>query len=329
MKKFYKPLIVACGLLGASTLYAQDSTNVAEEPETETTTEEVTDIYDMDLEALMNMDMEVTVASKKAEKISDAPGMITVYTKEDMENYGYYTLKDLANITSGYSSFSAFGETNLETRGQKAGSWNVNKHLLMVDGIPMNHARANSAPLENQMSLYFADRVEFLKGPGSALYGTSAFYGVMSITPKSLKENGMLSESKLSYGDLGNTKRLMSNALIKNDIGQMRISATLLKKGFSGDSLGANNSSFNYNNDNSTFLNTAYEFTGTKLKGLGIGLIYMNRNSHGGEFWGNIPSPVNQQNWEQLTPYLKYKTDISEKLSFDSYLKYNLSLIHI
>ena len=78
MKKFYKPLIVACGLLGATAMYAQDSTNVA--TETEPVTEEPTDIYEMDLEALMNMDMEVTVASKKAEKISDAPASITAYS---------------------------------------------------------------------------------------------------------------------------------------------------------------------------------------------------------------------------------------------------------
>jgi outer membrane receptor protein involved in Fe transport len=306
-------------------MYGQDTTNVGTEKPVKTTDDSM-DIYNMDLESLMNMNIEVTVASKKAEKISDAPGMVTVHTKNDMENYGYYTLKDLANITSGYSTFSAFGETNMETRGQKAGSWNVSKHLLLVDGIPMNHSRANSAPLENQMSLYFADRVEFLKGPGSALYGTSAFYGVVSVTPKSLKDNGSMGESKISFGDLGQSTRVMANALKKDDIGEMRISGSLYKKNFSGDSLGTtNNGIFHFNNDNSIFLNTAYKFTDTKLKGLGVGLVYMRRNSHAGEFWGATPSPVNEVTWEEFIPYLKYQRKLSNKLSFNSYLKYNAS----
>lgn len=282
------------------------------------------DVFDFSLEELLNI--EITVASKKAEKISDAPGSITAYSSKDIEKLGYYTLKDLANITSGYSSFSAFGETNLETRGQKAASWNVSKHLVLVDGIPVNHARANSAPLENQLSLFFADRVEFLKGPGSALYGTSAFYGVMNITPKQLEGNGSRADSKISFGDLGQSRRIMTNALMKNDIGEIRISANHFKKNFSGDSLGAQNKgAFHFNNDNSTFLNTAYKFTGSNLKGLGIGLIYMRRNSHAGEFWGATPSPVNEVTWEEFIPYLKYERELTDKLSFSSYLKYNSS----
>ena len=45
-------------------------------------------------------------------------------------------------------------------------------------------------------NLVFAEKVELLKGPGSALYGTSAFFGVMSITPKALSENGVLVDIK-------------------------------------------------------------------------------------------------------------------------------------
>ncbi len=281
-------------------------------------------LLELDLDFLLNM--EVTVASKVPERISDAPGMITAYSKDDIEDYGYYTIKDLANITSGYSTFSAFGETNMETRGQKAGSWNVSKHLLLVDGIPMNHSRANSAPLEYQIPVFFAEKVEFLKGPGSALYGTSAFYGVVSVTPKSLKENGTLVESKTSFGDLGNSKRMMANALVKTDVGQLGVSFSLYKKAFSGDSLGANNNNnFHFNNDNSVFMNTSYKFTSTKLKGLGIGMIYMRRNSHAGEFWGATVSPANEVTWEEVIPYVKYQRDLSDKLSFNSYLNYDAS----
>ena len=280
------------------------------------------DYYDLSLEELLNM--EVKVASKKAEKISDAPGMITSYSANDVERYGYYTLKDLANITSGYSTFSAFGETNIETRGQKAGSWNASKHLLLIDGIPVNHSRANSAPMEYQVPLYFADRVEFLKGPGSALYGNSAFYGVMNVSSKSLKEAGSLAESKITYGDAGKSNRIMGNAISKTDVGQANISFSYFTKGFSGDSLGVSGSGIeHFNNDNSLFLNSSYKFTESKLNGLGVGVIYMKRNSHAGEFWGATPSPVNEVTWEEFIPYVKYNRNLTEKLNFNSYVKYN------
>ncbi len=283
--------------------------------------EEKEDFYNMSLQDLVNL--EISVAAKTTEKIADAPGVITAYTSDDIERYGYYTLKDLSNITSGYSSFSSFGETNLETRGQKAGSWNVSKHLLLIDGIPVNHSRANSAPLEYQIPLFFANKVEFLKGPGSALYGNSAFYGVMNLTSKKLEDQKSLIETKFSYGDAGQSKRVMGNALNKNELGQASFSFGFYQKGFSGDSLGANNGTFHFNNDNSTFLKSSYSFTERKLKGFSLGFIYMNRTSHGGEFWGATPSPVNEVTWEEIIPYLKYERELNEKIKVKSYLKYN------
>jgi len=326
MKKVYRTVFSA---LSAGLLISALSTQShAQESKDSTRTDSENSLLliidDLGVEDLLNM--KVSVASKKEERISDAPGMITSYSSNDIERYGYYTLKDLANITSGYSTFSAFGETNVETRGQKAGSWNVSKHLLLVDGIPMNHARANSAPMEYNIPLFFADKVEFLKGPGSALYGTSAFYGVMSITPKSLKEKGVLAEGKITYGDIGNSKRIMANAISKTDIGQTSVSFSYFKKGFSGDSIGIPKNTKLFDNDNSIFVNSNFKFNDShKLKGLGVGVIFTRRNSHAAEFWGATPSPVNEVTWEEFVPYLKFKRDISKKLNFNSYLKYNAS----
>ncbi len=49
----------------------------------------------------------------------------------------------------------------------------------------------------------------------------------------------------------------------------------------------------------------------------------MSRNSHGGEFWGATPSPVNQTTWEQLIPYIKYDRKLKSEWSLKSYVKYN------
>src|SRR6187402_390222 len=104
----------------------------------------VTDPYS--LEALLNMN--VSVASKKEERVSEAPGSVTAYSDKDIARTGYYTLSDLANITVGYSAFSAIGEKTFETRGQKSDGFDNNKHLVLIDGIPFSHTRANRANSE-------------------------------------------------------------------------------------------------------------------------------------------------------------------------------------
>src|SRR5437868_232 len=89
--------------------------------------------------------------------------------------------KPANDVTAGYSSYSMYGENVFETRGQKAGAFVNNKHLVLIDGIPVNHGRGNSAIIGENFPLFFANRVEFLKGPASALYGTGAFFGVVNV----------------------------------------------------------------------------------------------------------------------------------------------------
>ena len=55
--------------------------------------------------------------------------------------------------------------------------------LVLVDGIPMNSARGNG-PHPSLVSTGMVDRIEVVRGPGSVLYGTSAFSGVINIVPR-------------------------------------------------------------------------------------------------------------------------------------------------
>lgn len=281
-------------------------------------------MFTMDLSGILNVS--VSSATKTKEKLSEASSVITAHTDKEIKNYGYYTLKDLANVTAGFSTLSTYGETNLETRGQIAGSWNVSKHLVLIDGIPFNHARANSAQLEMQSPLFFAEKVEFLKGPNSALYGTSAFYGVMDIKSKSLTKNGTDGKLRLTYGNRGNSKTVMGLANSKTDNGEFKIAFSMYDRHFSGDSLGLNRSVEAMDNDESHFINTSYKITSDNvLDGVKLGAIYSKRESHGGEFWGVVPSPVNNLTFEQIVPYIKYEKDINDNYSVNSYIKYNAS----
>jgi len=285
------------------------------------------DIFSIPLRELSNI--HVYSASKKNEKLIDAPGVITVYDKNDINDYGYYTLSDLSNITAGYSSYSIYGEKVFETRGQKAGSFNNNKHLLVIDGIPVNFARSNKVNTEEELPLFFANKVEFLRGPASSLYGIGAFYGVVNITTPDSELKGTSADNKISFGSLDLSKRIMSNVNIANEHGNLKLNFGYFQKDASKEFVGLVNNSNNlyWDDQKSTFFNVSYQFN-KKLKGLSFGTIYMNKSGGLGEHWmhGNYTSEVNNIQWTTLVIYSKYEKQFSKKLKLNSYLKLNESI---
>jgi len=288
------------------------------------------DVLELSMEELLNS--KVTVSSKKAERISDAPGSITAYSDKDIQNLGYYTLRDLANITAGYSSFKGIGETTFETRGQKQDGFDNNKHLVLIDGIPFNHARANMALAEENLPLFFAQRVEFLKGPGSALYGTSAFSGVINIISKDLEKDSTLVESKYSVGNNDFSRRAMMNIFNQSKMGRSKLCVGYFAKDNSNDFLGTGNAnnylSKYYDKSSNIFINSSHKILSGKLLGLSAGLIYSRKTGGLGEFWMGQQTqnfPYNLITWEQLVPYLKYEKMLFDKFSLNSYFKGNVS----
>lgn len=281
---------------------------------------------DLDLGELFDLDMEVTVASKKSEKISDAPGVVVAYSAADMERLGYYTIRDLAQITTGYSAQYNVGEQTLETRGRKSNSFDNNQHLLMVDGIPVRHARAGKVPVEEEMSLYGTKRVEFMKGPGSALYGAGAYSGVINVVSHDLDQNGVKAASQITYGTDNHTKNAMGYFIAKNDNGQFRASVSYFDKESQGEELmymgeETDGTWKNWSDRNAISVNMNY----THKSGLGTGFIYNKKTGGLGEFWANQSSIMNDLTWETGIGYLKFNRELTDVVSLNSYVLGNQS----
>tara|TARA_R110001592_G_scaffold238227_2_gene497738 strand:+ start:28502 stop:30544 length:2043 start_codon:yes stop_codon:yes gene_type:complete len=284
------------------------------------------ELAEMSLEGLLNLT--VTVASKKEESLADAPGIVTVYSQEDMEKTGYYTLAELASITAGYSTVDGGGNTRFETRGQTDG---LNaKHLLMIDGIPVNHARDYMAFTQEQLPLQFAEKVEFLRGPASALYGVSAFFGVVNIRSKDLQENGSISDFRVSTGSRDGEKQVMMNTINRSDSGQSKLAFGFYQKD-SSKSFIPNSTPLRselQDRQDSAFGNANYRIDEGIAKGLSMGMIYMSKDTGFGESWtgGVDTSEVNEERREIFIPYLKYARDLTDDVSVNGYLKYNRSV---
>ncbi len=290
---------------------------------------------DLTLEQLFNLPLQelsqitVSTGSKTELRPQDSPSIVTAYNRTMLDQLGYNTLSDLANITPGYSSYPIYGENVFETRGQKAASYDNHKHLLLIDGIPVAHARANTAISSEELPLYFAEQVEFLRGPGSALYGSSAYFGVINIKAKSIKQDGAISEFKSSMGNQDNNKRFMANAYHRKEGQSLTFNMGYYDKDPSRDFVGQidDEQYLNFDDKKDIFLRGKYQIHEGDLSGFEGGVMYISSRGGLGEFWSHsvFSHEVMDLTWKTVVPYLRYKNQISDEMQFSSYLKNNRS----
>jgi iron complex outermembrane receptor protein len=142
------------------------------------------DLTAMPIEQLLNL--EVSTASKIPQKISEAPSAVSVITAEDIRRHGYRTLADLLqNVRGIYVSYDR-NYSYLGTRGSvQPGDLNT-RVLVLIDGRRQNDVVYDQGAVgtEFPVDVNLIERVEFVPGPGSAIYGSSAFFGVINVITK-------------------------------------------------------------------------------------------------------------------------------------------------
>ncbi len=147
----------------------------------------VKDIEEVSLDVLLNQ--EVVVASKKSQKVEEAPAIISVVTKREIEERGYLNLYDALTSLPGINSIETyFGFNQLFFRGIYSPLYN-NKSLVLINGHPFWDSVNGSYYIE-AFPIEAVKRIEVIRGPGSTLYGTNAFSGVINIVTEDGSKNG-------------------------------------------------------------------------------------------------------------------------------------------
>ncbi|MBW1878708.1 MAG: TonB-dependent receptor [Deltaproteobacteria bacterium] len=122
----------------------------------------------------------VTVASKYEQTLRKAPGIITLVTAEQIRERGYRTLSELLRDLPGIYVWKSHEGRDIATfRGIV--SADNNKILLLIDGIPWYDGVYTHAFVDDFLPISHVKQVEVIKGPGSAIYGTNAFAGVLNV----------------------------------------------------------------------------------------------------------------------------------------------------
>jgi outer membrane receptor protein involved in Fe transport len=138
---------------------------------------------DLGLDSLLNVP--ISASGTYQQTARQAPSSVTILTHEAMERFGYRTLQDvLAGVSGFYLSYDR-NYNYLGARGFSRPTDYNNRILLLVDGHVLNEGIWGSAPLELPIDLQSLERVEIVRGPGSALYGTGAVLGVINLVTRS------------------------------------------------------------------------------------------------------------------------------------------------
>lgn len=146
------------------------------------------DLTELPLEQLLTL--EVSTASKFAQPLREAPSAVTVITAADIRAYGYRTLADILRSVPGLYVTDDRNYSYVGARGfSRPGDYNT-RILLLVDGYRVNEGIYDGAYVgtEGLVDVGLIERVEFAPGPGSAIYGGNAFFGVVNVITRNGKE---------------------------------------------------------------------------------------------------------------------------------------------
>jgi outer membrane receptor for ferrienterochelin and colicins len=145
------------------------------------------DLTKLSLEDLTKVQIETVYgASKFGQKVTQAPASVTIITADEIQKYGYRTLAELLKSVPGFYISYDGQDAFIGVRGiSRGGDYNT-LVLVLIDGHRMNENVYDGTYVNGEfpIDIDLIDRVEIIRGPGSSLYGTDAFFAVINIFTK-------------------------------------------------------------------------------------------------------------------------------------------------
>ncbi|MBF0507892.1 MAG: TonB-dependent receptor [Deltaproteobacteria bacterium] len=121
----------------------------------------------------------VSAASGFLEPTEKAPAAVTVIGRKEIEQSGLKTLAEVLERVPGFFVEQDERKNRIYLRGIP------DSFLVIMDGVPFaNDTSAKNYPRGYDLSLATIEKIEIVRGPGSALWGANAFSGVINLVTR-------------------------------------------------------------------------------------------------------------------------------------------------
>lgn len=140
----------------------------------------------------------IVTASLTPKAQGDSPASVSVIDAQRLDRLGEPLIVDTLRLLPSVSVSESGPDgslTQVRIRGAEA-----NHTLLFIDGIRANDPAAGNEARFELLSADLADRVELVRGPQSALWGSETIGGVVAITSAAPKEGGSVFVEGGSHG---------------------------------------------------------------------------------------------------------------------------------
>ncbi len=125
----------------------------------------------------------VVTATKREQRLSEAPAIISLVSARQIEQHGYASVGEALSGVSGLYSLHDHVQYSLGVRGINAGMRGWSRIVkVMVEGQPVAFRPSSENFLGAELvPMQAIDRIEVVRGPSSALYGANAYLGVVNV----------------------------------------------------------------------------------------------------------------------------------------------------
>ncbi len=133
------------------------------------------------------LEMRISSAARRLQTPAEAPSMVKVITASEIRHLGWRNLGEaLASLPGLHTSYDR-SYTYLGVRGFGRPGDFTSRVLLLVDGQPINDGIYDQAPIGSEfpVDLSLVERIEFVPGAGSVMYGGNALLAVINVVTRS------------------------------------------------------------------------------------------------------------------------------------------------
>ncbi|MFC2151707.1 TonB-dependent receptor plug domain-containing protein [Bacteroidota bacterium] len=155
------------------------------------------ELFEMSLNEIMNISV-ITTSRTQNKELAKASATVIVITSKQIDERCYQSLLDvlydLPDIKIDYGVDPRW-MNDVTIRGIRG----MDKFIILLDGVRISSPTNEVIAIMENYPVHFAQQIEVVYGPASALYGADAFSGVINIISKKPQEDAV-SETTISGG---------------------------------------------------------------------------------------------------------------------------------